>query len=370
MSDDDQRHMRRALELARRGLGAVEPNPPVGAVLTAGGEEIACGWHHRFGGPHAEIEALRAAEQAGRDPRGATLYVTLEPCSHHGKTPPCTEAIVSAGVARVVAAMADPDPNVSGRGLDALRAAGVTVTVGVCREEAEELLAAYVKTRTLHRPWVICKWAQTTDGYLAVPDGRWVSGAASRAEAHRLRGLCDGVLVGVGTVLADDPLLTNRSGRGRRPARVVLDAELRTPLESQLVQTAGETPVIVAATRRGLEQQEAAARALREHGVQVLPLSGEGTVELEPLLDELGLRRWTRLLVEGGAKVLESFLSQALADEVLAFVAPRELGEEGKGLPKLDVADTRTRFDLEACGREAFGKDTLLRFRPAGEQTG
>lgn len=360
---DDEQHMRRALELARRGIGVVEPNPPVGAVLVADGEEIGSGWHRRFGGPHAEIEALRDAEQAGRIVRGSTLYVTLEPCSHHGKTPPCTEAIISAGIARVVMAMEDPDENVSSRGAAALRAAGLDVTVGVCGDEARELLAAYVKTRTKNRPWVICKWAQTADGYLAVSDGRWVSGPASRAEVHRLRGLCDGVLVGLGTVIADDPLLTNRSGRGRKPARVVLDGDLEIPPTCRLVATAGESPVMVAASERGIAEHADRAEALSEAGVELLKLPGERTVDLEVLLDELGRRRWTRLLVEGGAEVLESFLSRGLADEVIVFVSPRRLGEDGANLPRYDIAEAERAHKLCPHGRGQFGGDTMLTFR-------
>ncbi|MGC9454847.1 MAG: bifunctional diaminohydroxyphosphoribosylaminopyrimidine deaminase/5-amino-6-(5-phosphoribosylamino)uracil reductase RibD [Phycisphaerae bacterium] len=374
MPNEDERHMLRALELARRGTGAVEPNPPVGAVLVAGGEAIGSGWHRHFGGPHAEVEALRSAQQAGNSPRGATLYVTLEPCSHHGKTPPCTEAIISAEIARVVIAVEDPDTQVSGRGVEALRAAGIEVEVGVCADEARELLAAYIKTRTVGRPWVICKWAQTADGYLAVPDGRWVSGPVSRAEVHRLRGICDGVLVGLGTVLADDPLLTNRSGRGRKPARLVLDGDLEIPPDCRLVQTAAETPVIVATCRQSAESNSGKVRKLTDAGVEVLPLEGSDRrgsdstspalrVDLEQLLDELGRRRWTRLLVEGGAEVLDSFLSSAQADEVIVFVSPRRLGEEAGGLTRYDIADAERAHKLRPHGSEQFGGDTMLTFR-------
>ncbi|MFP3936937.1 MAG: bifunctional diaminohydroxyphosphoribosylaminopyrimidine deaminase/5-amino-6-(5-phosphoribosylamino)uracil reductase RibD [Phycisphaerae bacterium] len=371
MPNDDERHMLRALELARQGLGAVEPNPPVGAVLVAGGEVIGSGRHRRFGGPHAEVEALRSAEQAGKNPRGATMYVTLEPCSHHGKTPPCTEAIISAGIARVVIAMEDPDANVSGRGIETLQSAGVDVTAGVCAEEARELLAAYIKTRTAGRPWVICKWAQTADGYLAVPDGRWVSGPASRAEVHRLRGICDGVLVGLGTVRADDALLTNRSGRGRKPARVVLDGDLEIPPSCQLVRTVGEAPVIVVTCTQAADRQREKVRSLTDAGVEVLPLpeeshrepTRESRVDLELLLDELGRRRWTRLLVEGGADVLESFISGGLSDELVVFVSPRRLGEDSADLPRYDIAEVERAHKLCPHGRWQFGGDTMLTFR-------
>lgn len=365
MPNDDERYMQHALELARKGVGAVEPNPPVGAVLVADGEVIGTGRHRRFGGPHAEVEALRSVEQAGKSPHGATLYVTLEPCSHHGKTPPCTEAVISAGIDRVVIAMKDPDASVSGRGIETLQSTGVGVTVGVCGEEAKELLAAYTKTRTTGRPWVICKWAQTADGYLAVSDGRWVSGPTSRAEVHRLRGICDGVLVGLGTVLADDPLLTNRSGRGRKPTRVVLDGDLEIPPTCRLMQTTAEAPVMVVTSRRTAETQSRKVRTLSEAGVEVLPLpsSTDARVDLELLLDELGRRHWTRLLVEGGADVLERFISAGLADELVVFVSPRRLGDEARDLPRYDIADVERAHKLCPRGSEQFGSNTMLTFR-------
>ena len=359
-----------ALELAARGLGSVEPNPMVGAVIVRDGELIARGWHRRFGGPHAEIEALAAARQAGCDVRGATMYVTLEPCSHQGKTPPCTEAIIDAGIARVVVAMADPDENVSGRGIERLRAAGIDVQVGLCQRAARELLAAYVKLRTAGRPWVICKWAQTADGALAVPPqrGRWVSGEESRRRVHELRSWCDGICVGVGTVLADDPLLTNRSGRGRRPARVVLDGRLRIPDDCQLLATArggaasGFGPVIVATTPQAVAERPDRAEQLRRAGAEVLVLPAAAAgVSLEALLDELGRRQWTRLLVEGGPTVLGSVIRSRLVDELWVFVAPQTVGG-AEGLPRFDVAELREELPLPAPREQRLGEDRLLRF--------
>ncbi|HUS46493.1 MAG TPA: bifunctional diaminohydroxyphosphoribosylaminopyrimidine deaminase/5-amino-6-(5-phosphoribosylamino)uracil reductase RibD, partial [Phycisphaerae bacterium] len=274
MQTQDEKFMRAALELAARGRGGVEPNPMVGAVIVRDGVEIARGRHKRFGGPHAEAEAIAAAHAAGADVRGATMYVTLEPCCHHGKTPPCTDLLISEGISRVVVAMIDPDAKVAGNGTKQLRAAGIDVTVGVCEGEARKMLAPYIKLRTEGRPWVICKWAQTADGYVALPPGcgRWISGEKSRAYAHELRGVCDGVCVGIGTVLADDPLLTNRSGRGRHPARLVLDSRLRTPPDCKLVVTAGRSPVIVATTPAGLAANEAHAAKLRAAGVELVAI--------------------------------------------------------------------------------------------------
>jgi len=359
--------MRRALELAARGQGRVEPNPPVGAVIVRGGEDVAAGWHGRFGGPHAEREALAAARRLGRDVAGATMYVTLEPCCHHGKTPPCTEAILDAGIARVVVAIVDPDERVAGRGIARLREAGVAVEVGTCEAEARALLAPYIKLRTRARPWVIGKWAQTADGYLALPpgEGRWISCEASRRRAHELRGLCDGICVGSGTLLADDPLLTNRSGVGRQPVRVVLDGRLRTPADCRLVRSADAAqPVIVATTKQALAARPAAAETLRRAGVEVLALpageNGRG-VAVPALLDELGRRQWTRLLIEGGAIVLRGVLDAGLADELWVFLAPRRLGPGRGDLAFLNLRDVEDRHRSWRGSQERCGQDTLRR---------
>jgi len=364
MADPDAHFMNVALDCAAAGRGAVEPNPMVGAVIVRDGVELGRGWHERFGGLHAERNALAAA---GDDLRGATMYVTLEPCCHQGKTPPCTGAILAAGIARVVVAMTDPDENVAGRGIEILRGAGVQVDVGVCGERAAELLGAYCKLRTRGRPWVMCKWAQTSDGYLALPpgSGRWVSGDESRARVHEIRSWCDGILVGIGTVLADDPLLTDRSeipNRGRQLTRVVLDSHLRIPAGSQLVATADRTPVLVATTATADPQT---ADALRSAGVELieLPAAGAG-LDLEALLDELGRRQWTYLLVEGGPKVLGSFIYSHLADELLVFVSPRTARPSGDPLAAFDIAELAKRLELGAPTETPSGRDVLLRYLP------
>src|SRR5436309_2908852 len=241
MTDFDGMH--RALELAERGRGFVEPNPLVGAVLVRDGQVVGEGWHQRYGQAHAEVNALSAAGEAAR---GATLYVTLEPCCHHGKTPPCTDAVLKAGVARVVVAMADPFPKVSGGGLAILRAAGVEVHVGLCEPEARELNAPYLKLLRTGRPWVHAKWAMTLDGKIATRtgDSKWISGEESRRRVHELRGRMDAILVGRGTVVADDPLLTARPAGPRVAARVVVSASGELPERCQLRATAREVPVI------------------------------------------------------------------------------------------------------------------------------
>ncbi|MCL2700225.1 MAG: bifunctional diaminohydroxyphosphoribosylaminopyrimidine deaminase/5-amino-6-(5-phosphoribosylamino)uracil reductase RibD [Phycisphaerae bacterium] len=396
--DSDSAFMAAALACAALGRGHVEPNPMVGAVLVRDGREISRGFHRRFGGHHAEVEAVLAARAAGTDLRGATLYVTLEPCCHtNKKTPPCAPMLAGLGLRRVVVAMEDPDPNVRGRGLAMLRDAGVAITTGVCEAAAKTLLRAYVKLRTQGRPWVICKWAQTADGYLALPPsaGRWISGEASRRDVHRLRGLCDAILVGVGTVLADDPLLNNRSGEGKQPTRIVLDTHLRTPPTSRLVQTAREFPLMIVTqahnagetpaprstgvppvSRMGVSPMQPQpisetflmqADALRNAGVELLELSTDdsfgGKIHLPALLDELGRRRMTYLLVEGGHRVLQRFLHAGLADEMRTYTSPRTLRDEflSEALATLPHMDTREfpspGMDLEVS--QPLGEDTL-----------
>jgi diaminohydroxyphosphoribosylaminopyrimidine deaminase/5-amino-6-(5-phosphoribosylamino)uracil reductase len=329
----DERLMRRALELARRGEGRVEPNPMVGAVVaTAGGDVIAEGWHDSFGGPHAEVTALAGAGAAAR---GATLVVTLEPCCHHGKTPPCTAAIRAAGIARVVVAADDPFPAVAGGGIAALAAAGIQVEVGVLAAEARRLTAPFRTLVTEGRPWVIAKWATSLDGRLAAPAGgdRWISSPESLALVHELRGRVDGVLVGVGTALADDPRLTARPEGLRRATRIVLDGRASLPLESQLVRSARDWPLLVAI---GPAAEAGRIVALEAAGCEVWRGTETDPHErLAALLHELGRRRFTNLLVEGGAAVLGSLFAGGLVDEVHAFTAAKILGGPGDALPKL-----------------------------------
>lgn len=321
MSNMDERWMRRALELAERGRGAVEPNPLVGAVIVRDGEIIGEGWHQRFGEAHAEVNALA---KAGSAARGATLYVTLEPCCHQGKTPPCTEAVVRAGIRRVVAAMADPFPQVSGKGAESLRAAAVTVELGLCEPEARRLNAPYLKLLATGRPYVHAKWAMTLDGKIATSrgDSQWISNEASRKRVHALRGRMDAILVGIGTALADDPQLTARPAGPRTATRIVLDSQGRLPGSSILARTARQTPTLVIT---GTDVPPERQRALETAGCEVLALM-EGRPDVAALLAELGRRRMTNLLVEGGSAVLGSFLDAGAIDEVHVFIAPRLAG--------------------------------------------
>lgn len=323
--------MSRALALAERGKGAVEPNPLVGAVVVRDDRVVGEGWHARFGGPHAEVAALDAAKDQAR---GATLIVTLEPCCHHGKTPPCVDRIIEAGIARVIAAMADPFPQVAGQGGQRLAAAGVDYRVGYLEPESRRLNAPYLKLLASGTPYVRAKWAMTLDGKIATAAGesKWITGPAARAAAHVFRGTVDGILVGVGTVLADDPLLTARPAGPRIATRVVLDSLGRTPAECQLVATARDFPTLITATERAPRANLAALEALGCECL-VLPADPAGRVPLEPLLRELGARRWTNLLVEGGAEVLGSFLDARQLDAATVYLAPKLFGGRGALAP-------------------------------------
>jgi len=316
--DDDLPWMRLALAEADRGRGAVEPNPMVGAVVVRDGRVVGLGHHARFGGPHAEVVALGAAGVAAR---GATLYVTLEPCCHVGKTPPCTDAILGAGVARVVAAIRDPFPRVDGGGFARLRAAGLAVESGAEADAARRLNAPYLKRLATGLPYVTAKWAMTLDGKTACASGdsRWISGPRSRALVHELRGRMDGIAVGIGTALADDPQLTARPAGPRVATRIVLDGAARLPTAGRLARTAREAPVLVAVTDHAPAGRVAALEAL---GCEVVAFPGGGAVPILPLLEHLGRRGLTNLLVEGGGGVLGAFLDAGQVDAVEVYIAP------------------------------------------------
>jgi len=326
LSDFDLACMRRALDLAARGQGYVEPNPMVGCVLVRDGNVIAEGWHERFGGPHAELAAIAAA--GGADLKGSTAYVTLEPCCHYGKTPPCTEELLRVGVARVVAAMQDPFPKVAGGGFRRLTEAGVQVEVGCLEDDARRLNAPYLKLTTHRRPWIIAKWAMSLDGKIATRSGhsKWISGHASRDVVHRLRGRVDAVLVGSRTAEIDDPLLTARPPGPRTATRIVVDSHAVLPLSSRLVKTAADVPVLVAV---GPDAPSASMSRLQDAGCEVLPFAASTRFErMLQLLDELGRRRMTNVLVEGGSRILGALFDAHQIDEVHLFLAPKLLGGE------------------------------------------
>lgn len=373
-SDADSQFMQRALAVAARGQGSVEPNPLVGAVIVQGDQIVGEGWHQRFGGPHAEIEALRAA---GERARGSTLYVTLEPCCHHGKTPPCTEAIISAGIRRVVAAMQDPFPQVSGGGIRQMQSAGIDVQVGLHEQPVRELNAPYLKLVTSGRPWIIAKWAMTLDGRIATRGGysKWISGEASREVVHRLRGRMDAILVGRRTAQIDDPLLTARPQPAtdefgpvvRRVAtRVVCDSLARLSSHCQLVKTAAKTPTIVAC---GPDAPEKEMRRLADCGVEVLPFTAATQFERTlQLLDELGRRQMTNVLVEGGSQLLGTLLDARQIDEVHVFLAPKLVGGEqatspigGAGVDQLAKAIAISKLACERLGDDVYLHGRVVR---------
>jgi len=333
-AEDDNRFMSRALVLAARGQGRVEPNPMVGCVIVRDGQIVGEGFHEHFGGPHAEVNALAAA---GDKANGATAYVTLEPCCHQGKTPPCTSALIQAGVARVVAAVEDPFPTVSGGGFAQLHAAGTQCEVGLRTAEAKWLLAPYRKLVATGRPWIIAKWAMTLDGKLATRggDSQWISSEASRGIVHQLRGRVDALLVGSYTARVDDPLLTARpadlADLKRVATRVVVDSSASLPFASRLVQTAADVPVMVAVAKNA---DSAAQDRLKAAGVEVHPCEGATHADrLGALLDELGRRRMTNVLVEGGSRLLGMLFDLKAVDEVHVFVAPKLVGGVGAPSP-------------------------------------
>jgi len=364
----DEVFMRRALELAEQASGLTSPNPLVGAVVVREGEIVGEGYHRGAGAAHAEVDALSAA---GERARGATLFVTLEPCAHWGRTPPCAPQVVASGVRRVVAALSDPNPQVAGRGLTILRAAGVEIAVGLLADEAQRQNRTFLTAMRRGRPHVTLKIAMTLDGKIADREGasRWITGAAARAEAHRLRSRSDAILVGIGTVLLDDPELTVRLGRPwpREPYRVVLDASARTPVEARVVRagTPARTLVMVghdAPTERAARLAEAGAVVLRGP-------ERHGHVDLETVLAELHKREVRALLVEGGAEVHGAFLEAGVVDRVVVFIAPLLLGGRaapspmaGLGLPLKEAQR------LGPLAVRSVGPDLLLEADVAGPQ--
>jgi len=348
-----------ALREAEKGRGWVEPNPAVGAAVVREGRLLGVGHHARFGGDHAEVVALQGLDS---DAHGATLYVTLEPCCHHGKTPPCTSAILKAGISRVVAAIRDPFPRVDGGGLAVLRDAGVQVELGLRSDVACELIAPYLKRTRTGLPYIIAKWAMTLDGKSAAAggDSQWISSAASRARVHQLRGRVDAIVVGIGTVLADDPLLTARPAGPRLATRVVLDCKARLPLTSQLARTARDIPVLAAVTSEAAVER---LDAIRDLGCEVLMASGSSGVSITPLLEELGRRGMTNVMVEGGGRVLGSFLDEGQVDEVDAYIAPILEGGDhprtparGRGVHRMSEA-----LRLERVTHEVVEGDLRIR---------
>jgi diaminohydroxyphosphoribosylaminopyrimidine deaminase/5-amino-6-(5-phosphoribosylamino)uracil reductase len=390
MVNQDEKYMQMALKLARHGVGSVEPNPAVGVIIVKANQIIGKGWHKKFGGPHAEINALQDCKTLGVNPRGATMYVTLEPCCHQGKTGPCTEAIIAAGVAKVFVATIDPSEHARGKGIEQLRNAGIQVETGVCETEAKLINAPFIKFASTGNCWVILKWAQSIDGKLAwakksdpAPIDRsmavspkssatnglgssigagWISNEVSRRDVQRLRRRAGAVLVGINTVIADDPLLIPRPSTGKKITRIVLDTYLRIPLECKLLATTKDSPVLILAGEPSVQANQQIVQVITEKGAEVLAYPEiPGRSNLYFLLDELRKRGIAQLLVEGGPTVIGSFLKEQLADEICIYISPRILGQEGAADIARPMAELAASFGLFCVEAKLFGDDVRLR---------
>ena len=370
----DRDYMQRAIELARRGEGWVNPNPLVGAVIVKDGRVIAEGWHHKYGELHAERDALRALKEPAE---GATIYVTLEPCCHYGKQPPCTLAIMEHGISRVVIGSRDPNPLVAGKGVRMLREHGITVVEDFMQEECDALNPVFFHYITTGRPYVKMKYAMTADGKIATKTGasKWITSEEARELVHDWRNACRGIMAGIGTVLADDPLLNCRRPGGRDPVRIICDSRLRIPEDSQICRTAQKYETIVAcalsedADRRP-EEMRAKAERLRQQGVEVWSVPAQdGSVDLKELVKRLGKRGIDSILLEGGGTLNESALRAGIVQEVNAFVAPKIFG----GKARSPVEGTGVEVPQEALQMEMkqvrqVGKDLLITYRISDDQ--
>ena len=357
MSDEaDNRYMRMALRLAEKAAGRTSPNPLVGAVLVRGGKVVATGYHRKAGGDHAEIHALL---RAGLKARGATLYLNLEPCSHYGRTPPCVEALIAAGVKRVVAGMADPNPLVSGRGFRRLRQAGIQVRSGVLEPQCRALNEAFIKYITRRLPFVILKIAATLDGKIATATGnsRWVTGREARRFVHALRNRVDAVMVGVGTVIADDPQLTCRIPGGRNPVRIILDRRLRIPLKARVLHEPGKTIVVV-----GARASDKKIKVVEKLGAEVWRLpERRSRISLAAALKIAAEQELVSVMIEGGSLTAGRALSEKVVDKIAFFYAPKIVGGDGlAAVAALGVDDMRRSLPVENMEVERIGQDILV----------
>ena len=354
----DAQYMQQALRLARRGLGKTSPNPMVGAVIVKSGRIIARGYHRYFGGDHAEVDALKNASE---DVSGATLYVTLEPCRHQGKTPPCTDAIIKAKIVRVFIGLLDPFPEMKGKSVALLKRHGIETVVGVLEKECRALNEVYLKYTTTGIPYVTVKFAQTLDGRIATTQGksRWISSTESLKLAHKLRATHDAILAGIGTVIKDDPELTTRLVRGKNPVRVILDSKLRIPLGARVLTGQDKARTLVAATPAAPQEK---LTALQKKGIEVLtvPPDAAGRVDLKVLLKTLAQRQISSVLVEGGAETITSFLRLNLADKIIAIIAPRIMGRGIETVGELNITDISKAYNLSFTRVYRSGLDIVV----------
>ena len=358
MNSDDEKYMRQAIALALKGTGRVNPNPLVGAVVVKDGRVIGEGYHQQYGCPHAERNALAACTES---PAGATIYVTLEPCCHHGKNPPCTQALIQAGVSRVVVGSADPNPLVAGKGIAQLKAAGIQVEEGCLQAECDAINFIFFHYITTKQPYLALKYAMTADGKIACHTGasRWITGEAARHHVHQLRNKYAAIMVGTGTALADDPELTCRIENGNNPVRIVCDTQLRTPLSAKLVTTATEVPTIIATCC----QDEIRHKPYQEAGCQVwvLPAKNE-VVDLHALLQRLGQEKIDSVLVEGGGQLNWSLLQAGLVQRVYTYIAPKIFGGDAAKSPVggIGVDTPQQAFQMKVISTQQLGDDFLL----------
>lgn len=363
----DRDYMNRAIDLAVKAVGHTNPNPMVGAVIVKDGEIIGEGYHERIGDLHAERNALKNCKE---DPNGATIYVTLEPCCHHGKQPPCTDALIESGIKKVVIGSRDPNPQVSGKGVNILRDAGIEVVEDFMRKECDEINPVFMKYIVNKEPFVALKYAMTADGKLATDTGKskWITGEDARNHVQYLRSYYKGILVGIGTVLADDPLLTSRMEGGRNPIRIVLDSSLRIPEESKLVKTAFDAPVIVCALKKNEAYKEFNEKKerLEEKGVKVLLFNDcDNEVDIEEMLRTLGKMDIDGILVEGGGKVNSTFLKLGKVDRVHMYIGGKIFGGTGRFTPMngFGVNEVEDALILEEPEIELFGNDILVTYK-------
>jgi diaminohydroxyphosphoribosylaminopyrimidine deaminase/5-amino-6-(5-phosphoribosylamino)uracil reductase len=355
----DEQYMKRALQLARRGMGQVSPNPMVGAVIVRSNKIIAEGYHRRFGGDHAERDALK---RSSANVQGATIYVNLEPCCHWGKTPPCVDALIEQGIKRAVIATLDPHPLVNGKGARILRDHGIEVVQGVLEEEARALNEVYFHYTRTGRPFVTIKYAQSLDGRIATSrgDSRWISSEPSRRFAHRLRARHDAIMVGIETVRIDDPLLTVRSVKGRNPLRIVLDSRLRIPLNAQVLQ--GEAKTLIVTTNAHNKKK---VQKIQQQGKEVLVVQGDtkGRVDFQSLMQVLAERGISSILVEGGREVITSLLKGGLVNRVVVITAPLILGKGIEGIGDLGIGELKHAIRPSTYKMSRTGEDVIFDLR-------
>jgi diaminohydroxyphosphoribosylaminopyrimidine deaminase / 5-amino-6-(5-phosphoribosylamino)uracil reductase len=358
-----ERFMKAALEEAVKGCGWTNPNPMVGAVIVKDGEIIGRGYHQKYGGPHAERNALASCSQ---DPAGSTMYVTLEPCCHHGKTPPCTDAVIESGIRTVVIGSKDPNVLVAGKGIEILERHGIEVICGLPSDECRELNEVFFHYIGTGTPYVVMKYAMTLDGKIATATGRskWITGEAAREHVHRSRHRYAGIMVGVGTVLADDPLLTCRMPDGKNPVRIICDTDLRIPVDSEIVRTAGEVETLIASAVCGGKK----ARLLQDHGITIIQVSKKnGHIDLHELMRILGQRKLDSVLLEGGATLNAAALESGIVNKIQTYIAPRIFGGADARSPVGGVGadDPAGAWQLTDRKMTVLGEDILLEYNVA-----